>query len=460
MSADAALVRRRVVLALELAIFLFAVLLRVPALWTTANEANYDLVDHLRYVDWFKDHFEAPPLDHSRVTYGPPLYYFLCGLLRRLGASHGDLAIVSFVLGLGRLGLLWWGLRQFVVSGVARVGALALAAVLPAAVHIDGMINNESLNIFLCTAALLLAYRAHQAEGAARTRQALFAGLFCGLALWTKFSALMLLIAMLLAAVVEASWRGGGAKERLRRMAPWLAAVGLAAAIAAPWYVRNVALHGRAFPTAFHTHDGWAVPKELRDVPLWQKRPVVYYFGFNASTLQYPFFPNDHQGGQARFLSNLLATTFADYYNFQFARPPGSGDKAHDRNHRLRERTVTLGRASIAAGLWLVVMTMGAALWLFVWAIRRRRAGEVMLLFSAGLAIGGQAYFATQFPADMYGVVKATYLQFAAAPLFAAFGLGVAWAARRWLSAPLSVVSVAALLTVALYTTHERLTWY
>ena len=450
----------RLVFALEAALILFAILLRLPALWTPGNEANYDLVDHLRYVDWYAEHLLPPPLDHSRVTYGPPLYYFLCGLLRRMGVSHGGLAVVSFVLALARLGLLWWGLRAFVRSGIARVGALAIASVLPAAVHIDGMINNESLSILLCSAALLCALRAHHAEGSARWRGALLAGVFCGLALLTKFSALMLVFAMGVGAVLDAVWSGGGPRTWARRLAPWIATLGMTTLIAGPWYVRNARLHQRSFPTAFHTHDWWAVPEPLRDVPLWQKRPLVYFYGFNEKTLGYPFFPGDWANDGARFASNMVATAFADYYNFQFARPPSKPEEQDGHNARLSKRTVALARVSVWAGIAITGVTVIASLAWLLWALRRRRADVVMLLCATGLAVAGQAYFATQYPADSYGVVKATYLQFAAAPMFAAFGLALAWLSRWRLAWPVVIALGLAVVAVAVYTTDARGSWF
>ena len=73
------------------------------------------------------------------------------------------------------------------------------------------------------------------------------------------------------------------------------------------------------------------------------------------------------------------------------------------------------------------------------------------------LAVVGQLHFAVKYPIDSEGMVKAIYLQFAAAPLCATFGVAVAWLWRRRRARILAVVELAAVAAVAVYAIACRL---
>ena len=60
------------------------------------------------------------------------------------------------------------------------------------------------------------------------------------------------------------------------------------------------------------------------------------------------------------------------------------------------------------------------------------------------------------YPYDFQGPIKGVYLQFAAAPLFALFGLAVHQMTRRRATWPIAVVQCAALVAIASYTIYAR----
>jgi hypothetical protein len=73
------------------------------------------------------------------------------------------------------------------------------------------------------------------------------------------------------------------------------------------------------------------------------------------------------------------------------------------------------------------------------------------LLLVPALALAGQATFALTVANDAEGLIKGAYLQFAAAPLCALFGLAVAWAWPRRAGRPVALLALAALAGVAWY---------
>jgi hypothetical protein len=68
------------------------------------------------------------------------------------------------------------------------------------------------------------------------------------------------------------------------------------------------------------------------------------------------------------------------------------------------------------------------------------------------LGVVGALSFAIQFPYDWEGVVKGVYLHFAAAPLYAVFGLGVVWLSKRPLGKPFAGAALLSVAAVAAYT--------
>jgi hypothetical protein len=83
---------------------------------------------------------------------------------------------------------------------------------------------------------------------------------------------------------------------------------------------------------------------------------------------------------------------------------------------------------------------------------RKRAYAMLAIVLVPWAATIGQAHFAVSFPCDTDGLVKGAYLQFAAPPLHALFGLAVAWLWQRRVYRVFAVVALAALGVVAGYT--------
>ncbi len=421
---------------------------------------GYDFNAHWPTILYYAERHAVPPLDLNAETCQPPLFYVIAAAVVARGLDAGALGWLGALWGVARLALIWVGLEKWLPgSRLARVTALALAAVLPASAHLDGMITNETLLMLLSAAVIVVAPSAIAAARTGRVAPMVGLSLLLALALMSKVSASVLVMSIAVAVgleIVRAAppstwWRALRARAR-----PLLAGALVLAAVAGPFFVRNEILYGHLSPTAYEG----PVKEEnaqYEKIPYLQRRSIGFYLAWNLPIYVRPLFPTGLRP-DARFFPVLLASTFNDYYAFSFS---GGGKYNHDR--WIPGAGITTGAMSVMAGTPIALVTVFAwfaatrALW------RRRDDGEpdprfALLLAPPGALIGA-LHFATKYPDDHFGPIKGAYLQFIAPILCALFGVGVAWmwgrGGRRWRAAAL--VAMGAVLVVAAYTVQARL---
>ncbi|HZS41910.1 MAG TPA: glycosyltransferase family 39 protein [Polyangia bacterium] len=417
--------------------------------WASVYD-GYDFASHFTVIRWFGEHWELPSVYLSREAFQPPLYYVLMGLLLRARLEPWHLGVPSLILGCARLGLIQLGLvRVLPERRVARLAALALAAVLPASVHMDGMASNEVLNAFLGTLALVLV--TYVFEDRARVRNAALLGLVLGLGALTKISTVALVGAVAVGAALEfAAARG----RRLRVAKVWSVAFAVLIATSGWYYARNHHLYGKAFLTSFD-HKERAMAESVDGVPYWKRRSPGFFVGWSADLYREPYYPIGLQPNP-RFFPVLIATTFVDYYNYYFMAPTGDGDELIEATRPVSRAAFTFSRMSFAGGTLIAAATVAAWLAAAVACARRRRFAELVLLLAPLFALLGALHFATQFPFDNLGHIKGTFLQFAAAPLCGLFGVAFAWMWERRRLRPVAVAELCALAFVASYSIYCR----
>jgi hypothetical protein len=433
----------------ELLILLVGVLLRSSMRWSYPPEAGYDFASHWTYVTWVAREGTLPVLDpHSLAASHPPLFDLLAAAIVRGGGGPAAVQLISVSAGALRLALVWLGLEIMLPGAtVARRVALALAAVLPISVQLDGTVSGESLLATIVAAALLLVPAAF-GEGRRATAMGALLGALLGLAFLTKVSALTVLGALGAVAVTRlvidrAPWR-----DRVRRLAPLLAAMVTFVATTG-WYVaRNQTMYGKPLVTTFDA-PGLPYMPATHAMPLWFRRSPGFYLGWSRDIYTSPYYPSASLA-DARFFPQLVASTFVDYYNHSFA-PARPGAPAVIVNDRpLPVTALALGRASMIAGTLIVLVTAIA------WAVALARASstrawaEIALFVVPLAAVAGLAHYVLVYPHDWLGVVKGAYVLYGAPPLFALFGVGVAWLAHR--ARPLALLPLVALGVVAAYT--------
>jgi 4-amino-4-deoxy-L-arabinose transferase-like glycosyltransferase len=406
---------------------------------------SYDFDDHVPLCQWWASQWAWPSIELTRAAYHPPLYYMMCGGLLRAGVSVAGLGVFSIVCGALRFVTFLAALEVFLPKNrMARIVALAVCAVVPAAIHLEGMVTNESLAGLFAMIALVLVPLTFRAQGKRRIAFGGALGLVLGLGFLTKVSALVILGAIGIAALLE--WR------KLPLLAPGLAIFAL---VASPYVVHNLRTSGKAIVSGFDGPDRHRVEKYV-DIPYWKRRPPSYFVAFTPAIFAHPYAPTAMRP-DSRFWPQVVATTFVDYWNFGFAPYPLPGEPSALGNYKpLRPDVLAVSRPAMAGGTIIFLITTCALIMGIRSSLRRRNVEDLALCLVPLLAVAGQCHFATQFPNDSEGLVKGAYLQFAAPPLCALFGLALAWCWRTPRTRAITIVGCAALALVAFYTLYCR----
>ncbi len=438
----------------ECSIFMVGALLRLTmaAGWRYHAEWGYDWYAHWGYVDWILKHAGLPSCTTNYVAYHPPLYHLIAAGLVKLGVSHQNLTWLSFTCGVIRLGLIWIGLEWYLPRRRARIFALALAAVMPTSILIDGMVSNETMNGMFSAAAMLLWPRALRASGGRRWRLACVLGLVLGLGALSKASTVVLLVAFGMGVILDLllSPKQGEWRPRIKALAPWAATLVICLAISGWFYARNVPQYRNPFITSYEVAPSW-LGHSAANTPYLDRRSLGFVFAWGLSVYQDPYYPSGLQPNP-RFFPVALASTFIDYYNYSFS-GLGPGQQVEGgllaNTRPLTARLVWLSRGAIAGG---TVILLGTIVALAVCLRRTFQSGDCgmfSLLLAPMLATLIALYFAVKYPYDTHGVVKGVYIQFGAPPLYAMFGLAVDWAReRRW---PILALLLLGLGAVAAY---------
>jgi 4-amino-4-deoxy-L-arabinose transferase-like glycosyltransferase len=444
----------------ELALFLLGALLRLSMAWSYDATWSYDSDGHWAVLEWIREHHAVPSPEAVLHAFHPPFYYATGAWLVDHGVSRAGMVWVSILCGILRLGLIWAGLELFLrESRRARLAALALAAVLAASVHPDGMVYSEAMSGMWVALGMLLVPLAFRRPPRTRWRLAAALGLVLGVALLTKISGLVLLLAVGVAALLELLGSEQAWRRRALDAAAWVGTLVLCLAVCGWYFGRNVRDYGRPFVTSFDLpSQHWLVAPQ-DDVPALHRRSLGYFLSWDPAIHRWPFSPAGLRPYPS-FFPVAIASTFTDYYNFSFSGiDPSEPSPMKDwlENRPVTPELLSFSRGAVLGGVAIFAAT--AAAWILAArrTLRARDFGRLALLLVPALMLAAALHFATLNPVDHYGVVKGVYLQFAAPPLYAVFGLAVEWLwQRRVRWAGLAVLGVAFWL-VASYTLWCRL---
>jgi len=293
-------------------------------------------------------------------------------------------------------------------------------------------------------------------RGRAVLRYGAAAGVFLGLALLTKISGAILLAAFLAALAFALVRKRDAARVRPALQGTALAvAVAIAIAICGAHYTRHKILYGKFVLTTF---DIWVKTDPAQKVPYLDHRTLSYVLGWDDDIFDKPYSPTGTTP-HPRFWPVLLATSFADYYNFSFVPMPTASTPQTTINNRvIRLSALAPMRRSVAGG---AVLALLAAL---AWVVATRTLffrgdhPRLFLLFIAAGAVAGQLHFAIKYPSDHMGLIKGVYLQFAEPVYCALTGLAMAtlWNRRCIATRVLAVAAVGAIALVASYSLFAR----
>jgi len=212
-------------------------------------EIGFDARHHGLYVDFLRTNGSVPVATDGWSVYHPPLFYGIAAILQWLGESVAGAAgaavgmkALPFLAGLANV---WVALalcrRLFPKETSKQFLATVFAAVLPMNLYSAAYFSNETFHALIAGIALLVAVDLLLAS-AATSRRVLLLGVLLGLALLTKYTAVLVaaVIAFFVGCKLIAVERIGPA--RLARLLAWFA---LPPLLLAGWfYLRNAWLFG------------------------------------------------------------------------------------------------------------------------------------------------------------------------------------------------------------------------
>ncbi len=442
---------------LELALFLLGVALRVSMRFSYEPTAAYDFPWHWELVEWMIEHRRVAPADTMLQSQHPPLFYAVAAALYSSGVSLANMAWLPVACGVLRLGLTWVALELYLPhSRWARASALALAAVMAASVHVDGMIYPEAVNCLWASLAILLAPLAFRSPLRRRLGLALLIGVVLGMEMLTKVSGLTIVAAVGCVAGLELLCSKGALAQRWRAAACWGAMLAACLTVCGWYYARNVARFGRPFVTSFDLPSQRYMMEESKRIPYLHRRTIGYFMAWEPAMYSFPF-GHVATGANPTFFPAAVASAFVDYWNYGFSQvhPLSKSGVWHP---AASTPPKVLRAAQLAAAGGTVIFIATAAAWFAVsrrlW--QRRDWGRLSLVATPLVMLGAAMHFAITYPVDGYGVVKSAYLQYGAGPLCGLYGVSVAWSRQRLSRWPLLALLLGALVLVAAYTLYCR----
>ena len=437
----------------ELLLFVLGLCLRLEhAITFDGPLRGSDYAAHLSGVRWMDAHwrpFYFAPGVHYQVGFYPPLWYALGALTLDFTGSEKALAsfaIAGFLMRHYALGKL---LRLLAPGApVSRLCALAIHAVLPLSVLIDGKVNPEGLHAGFFT---LAAYFLFRIEREANTpaglslRTASAFGLFAGLALLTKATGALLLVAAVALFAVRSAlsfWSAGFTSTFRRLVRPALLAGVVWCAAGGWWCAPNLMKYGKPFPHIWDLENPSAETAAIH--PLY-RRPLGWALPFEWK--EYWEFPILRTPSEPlpNFWAAEITGTWSDFYNRGFCRLHGGtvtdrvwgglrgfmsmGTKEWSVNSRCVAGFATL----LHVGVWLTLASVIAVFHAGWLALRSRfRQGSLVLPLLAILSTLSGMTFALVYPYDNIAVLNSRYLLPAVTPMCGCLGLLLARLEGTW----------------------------
>lgn len=268
-------------------------------------DLGFDGREHLDHIRYLLERGSLPRASDGWEMYQPPLYYLLSAALVKIASIFLPMEkavyaarMVPFLSGAGQIVLVWLAARLLMPeNAIARMFAVAMAAVIPMNVYISHYASNESLSALMIALSLFLALRAIT-SGAMNSRFAAIIGLSCGLALLTKFTAL-LVVPVILAAVMAhgLNRETGSLPDAIKPVMTMLLVV---AAVSGWFYIRNWSAYGNPLV------GNWDAVTGMR----WWQDPGYHtsgYFMRFGRVFESPYFAGFHS-----FWDSIYSTFWGD----------------------------------------------------------------------------------------------------------------------------------------------------
>jgi len=240
------------------ALLLVAVAMRIDNAIRYRTGNGFDAVENVEYVRFLTHSWALPDPEAAWATSHPPLFYYVAAALWRVlvgvgleGALLVSLPLLASAAGLVAIGSAVWLVARLSPDDPRRIVlAGALLLFLPVHVYMAAMVGEELLATMWMSLALIAAAPIGQSPGAPAPARAAVVGLLAGLAVLTKMTGVLVLLA------IGTTW--WIAAWRSRRAGPALVASAVAGAVALGvggwYYLYNLVAYGYLYPQDLAVH--------------------------------------------------------------------------------------------------------------------------------------------------------------------------------------------------------------
>jgi len=378
------------------------VLLFVTRFLAIPLDAGFDAANHLDYLVVLEKEGRLPLAADHWSTYHPPLFYLVAGALGGFRPPTGQpfaWKLVPFASGLALVGISGLLARRLLPERPeAPAHAMLFTAVLPVNLVMAAYVSNEGLHAALAATCVWLAVTAILDAEPPVWRLGLLS-FVSGLALLTKFTAMLIVIPALVAAAL-ATLPGRANGKMARRGAALLLPALL---VSGWWYARNAAIYGRPWL------GNWELPGATQT---WWSPPgfhtPAYYLGFGEALVR-PFF-----SGFVSVWDALYSTLWGDGFL-------GGVATVTARREIWNYEWMAAGYL-LALPITALVAVGGLRLGLRAWRAHAPRHAAAVALVLLGAAALAYAVVLLTLMLPYHGQARASYL-LAAAP-----ALALAWA--------------------------------
>jgi hypothetical protein len=282
-------------------------------------DIGMDVKGHMQYITHIYENMHIPLATEGWQMFQPPLFYVLSAVVYKVFMtgfspeySEYALRIIPLFCGIAQVELCYRALRYaYPTRNDLQIVGTVIGGLLPMNIYMSQFAGNEPLAAFFTAVVILFVFRMLSSPSAPSGRDLVLTGLFLGLAVLTKMSAMLLALPVAVFLLCKSATHERDKKRLIRASyRVFIFVFGVAFLVSGWYYIRNWIEMGQLFIT------GW---DSSRNIVWWQDpgyRTPGQLFTFGES-LFYPVY-----SAAVSFWDGLYSTFWMDGYLSAYNRPP------------------------------------------------------------------------------------------------------------------------------------------
>jgi hypothetical protein len=294
------------------------VIMAVNNIWKIPPDIGMDIKGHMQYITYLYENMRIPLATEGWQMFQPPLFYVLSAVVYKVFMtvfsseySEYALRIIPLFCGIAQVELYRTLRYAYPTRNDLQIVGTVIGGLLPMNLYMSQFAGNEPLAAFFTAVVILLVFKMLSSPSAPPGRDLVLTGLFLGLAVLTKMSAMLLALPVAAFLHCKSAARERDKTKLIRVSSRVIVFVfGVAFLVSGWYYIRNWIEMGQLFIT------GW---DSSRNIVWWQDpgyRTPRQLFTFGES-LFYPAY-----SAAAGFWDGLYSTFWMDGYLSAYNRPP------------------------------------------------------------------------------------------------------------------------------------------